>query len=233
VDPKQWAELADSLAEMARDLAEQDSVRATLDLIVAKAVELVEGCDAAGVLVLRGGRVDTVAASDDVVVASDRLQGELGEGPCFDAARNKHEAYRISDFSARSEQWPRYVPEARPLGIGSMMGFLLYTHDKDFGALDLYSFRQNAFGDSHEHVGWLLASHAAVAMSSAKHIENLRDGLETRHVIGQAVGIVMARYRLPENAAFARIVKASQNTNVKVRDLAETITFTGDIPADR
>jgi transcriptional regulator with GAF, ATPase, and Fis domain len=230
VDADKWVELADALAEMARDLAAQESARATLDRVVTHAVALVEGCEAAGVMVVRRGEVVTLAASDNVAVASDRLQGECGEGPCFDAARNKHEVYRIKDFSTRSEQWPTYAPKARELGIGSMMGFLLYTRDKDLGALDLYSSRTGAFGQQEEHVGWLLASHAAVAMAVAEHIDNLESALETRQVIGEAVGILMARYKLAENDAFGRIVKASQDSNIKVRDLAETVTLTGDIP---
>jgi len=230
VDADKWVELADALAEMARDLAAQESTRATLDRVVAHAVALVEGCEAAGVMVVRRGEVITLAASDNVVVASDRLQGECGEGPCFDAARNKYEVYRITDLSTRSDQWPKYAPEARELGIGSMMGFLLYTRDKDLGALDLYSSRSGAFGQQEEHVGWLLASHAAVAMAGAEHVENLETALETRKVIGEAVGILMARYKLAENDAFGRLAKASQDSNVKVRDLAETITLTGDLP---
>lgn len=230
VDADEWVELADALAEMARDLAAQDSARATLDRVVAHAVALVDGCDAAGVMVVRRGEVITLAASDNVAVASDRLQGKCGEGPCFDAARSKQEVYRITDVLARSEQWPKYAPEARELGIGSMMGFLLYTRDKDLGALDLYSSRPGAFGQEQEHIGWLLASHAAVAMAGAEHVEHLETALETRKVIGEAVGILMARYKLAENDAFGRIVKASQDSNVKVRDLAETISRTGDIP---
>jgi transcriptional regulator with GAF, ATPase, and Fis domain len=230
VDADKWVELADALAEMARDLAAQESTRATLDRVVAHAVALVEGCEAAGVMVVRRGEVITLAASDNVVVASDRLQGECGEGPCFDAARNKYEVYRITDLSTRSDQWPKYAPVARELGIGSMMGFLLYTRDKDLGALDLYSSRSGAFGQQEEHVGWLLASHAAVAMAGAEHVENLETALETRKVIGEAVGILMARYTLAENDAFGRLAKASQDSNVKVRVLAETITLTGDLP---
>jgi transcriptional regulator with GAF, ATPase, and Fis domain len=230
VDADKWVELADALAEMARDLAAQESTRATLDRVVAHAVALVEGCEAAGVMVVRRGEVLTLAASDNVVVASDRLQGQCGEGPCFDAARNKYEVYRITDLSTRSDQWPKYAPEARELGIGSMMGFLLYTRDKDLGALDLYSSRSGAFGQQEEHVGWLLASHAAVAMAGAEHVENLETALETRKVIGEAVGILMARYKLGENDAFGRLAKASQDSNVKVRVLAETITLTGDLP---
>lgn len=82
-------ELATALADMARDLLAQDSLQDTLDRIVGYAVELVDGCEAAGLMVIREGRVETLAATDDVARTSDRVQGELGEGPCFDAARQR------------------------------------------------------------------------------------------------------------------------------------------------
>ena len=55
------------LANMARDLLAQESVQATLDRIVAHAVELVDGCDHAGILLLHNQRdVETAAATSDV-----------------------------------------------------------------------------------------------------------------------------------------------------------------------
>lgn len=46
---------------MARDLLAQDSVAATLERITASATELVEGCDAAGILVLHDSTVESLA----------------------------------------------------------------------------------------------------------------------------------------------------------------------------
>ena len=227
----QWLTLATALADMARDLLAQDSVQATLDRIVFHAVELVEGCEAAGILTVRRGQVRTLASTDHVVRASDRLQQQLSEGPCFDAERDKKQVYRIEDMTGRVDRWPRYAPQARELGIGSMMGFLLYTReDNDLGALDLYSSQPGAFTSRFEHVGWLLAAHAAVALASATHEENMNDALHTRQVIGEATGIVMARYGLTETDAFARLAQHSQNRNIKIRDLAETIIYLGDFP---
>jgi len=42
-------------------------------------------------------------------------------------------------------------------------------------------------------------------------------------VIGQAIGITMERFRIPEDRAFQFLVRASQTSNVKVRDLAEEL----------
>ena len=226
-----WAQLAAGLAEMSRDLLGQDSLAQTLDRIVDYAVELVDGCDAAGGMVVRDGRVQTLAATDNVVRASDRMQQDLGEGPCFDATRTKHEVYRIADLTTTEPQWPRYAPKAAELGIGSAMGFLLYTTERDnLGALDLYSSRPNTFTERHEHVGWVLASHPAVAMAGSKHEANLHEALHSRQEIGVAIGIVMERFGFTEPEAFARIVAASQNNNIKVRDLARSIVDTGVFP---
>jgi transcriptional regulator with GAF, ATPase, and Fis domain len=216
---------------MARDLLAQDSMHSTLDRIVAHAVHLVNGCDAAGIMVVEGDRVRTVAATDDIVRVSNHIQGEVGEGPCFDATRNQREVYRIADLSTQELQWTRYVPKARKLGIGSMMGFLLYTHDRsNLGALDLYGAKDGVFTEQSEQVGWLLASHAAVAMATAERVGNLKFGLQTRTLIGEAIGIIMVRHRLTDDEAFARLTKASQNSNTKLRDLAETVVYTGDLP---
>lgn len=226
-----WEELANGLAHMARDLLAQDSVQHTLDRIVAHAVNLVEGCEAAGILTVHDGRVTTMAATDNAARASDRMQGELHEGPCFDAAYDKQEVYRVGDMTTTEHRWPRFVPKARELGIGSMMGFLLFTNGtNELGALDLYSTQPEAFTERSEHPGWILASHAAVALSSARTNEQLREAISTRQDIGEALGILMERHKAGEQDAFRMLTEASQHRNIKIRDLAHTINTTGQLP---
>ncbi|MFF8942051.1 GAF and ANTAR domain-containing protein [Streptomyces sp. NPDC014864] len=223
-----WRGFAEQMAELSRRLLAQESPQATLDEIVSAAVELIDGCDASGVLAVRKGRAVTLAAHGDMVEESDRLQGELGEGPCFDAARaaNGARSFRIADLR-EAPGWPRYAPAARGLGIGSMMGFLLYTRDEDFGALDLYSRRPGVFTPESETAGWLLASHAAVALAGARTVDQLEHALETRHAIGEAMGILRERHRLSEDDAFAVLRRISQHHNIKLRDVAQNIRGDG------
>ncbi|MCZ9344495.1 GAF domain-containing protein, partial [Streptomyces sp. TRM76130] len=131
--------------------------------------------------------------TDQVVVDSDRLQEHLAQGPCFDIARSvaDERGFRITDFDDEPVRWPAYVPAARALGLGSMMGILLYTDDEELGALDFYSRRPGAFTEDSETAGWLLASHAAVAFSSARSQAQMRQAIDTRHTIGEAMGILM------------------------------------------
>jgi transcriptional regulator with GAF, ATPase, and Fis domain len=221
----EWREFAESMALLARNLLAQDSVQGTLDEIVASAVRLVDGCDAAGILAVRKGRAVTLSACGDVVEASDRLQGELAEGPCFDLAGRPdgERVFRIADMREPQPTWPRFATAARELDIGSMTGVLLYTHDEDFGALNLYSRRPGAFGKDIETAGWLLASHAAVALADARAIDQLEDAMKTRHAIGEAMGILMERHRLSEDEAFNVLRRISQQHNIKLRDVAQRV----------
>lgn len=219
-----------SLADMARDLLAQDSVQATLDRICEHAVELVSGCEHAGILQMQGGQVETAAATSRLVRDSDRAQGELGEGPCHDAIVERQPVFRITDMEQEARHWPRYAPRARELGIGSGIGFLLYTEERELGALNLYSSQPQAFTEHSELVGWLLASHAAVIYSAARTHAQLESAIATRQEIGAALGIAMERYKITEDQAFDMLRKVSQDRNIKLRHLAQMITDTGELP---
>ncbi|WP_234543234.1 GAF and ANTAR domain-containing protein [Streptomyces shenzhenensis] len=226
-----WDRFAEQMASMARELLAQDSVDATLARITASATELVEGCDAAGILVLHEARVETLAPTDQLVADSDRLQQRLGEGPCFDTAHSSRgdRVFRIADLTGERQRWPAFAPEAHRLGIGSMMGFLLYTEDDDFGALNLYSHKPGAFTEASELAGWLLASHAAVAFSSARTHAQLEQALTTRHTIGEAMGIIMGSHRLTEEEAFNVLRRYSQANNIKLREVARRVREEGTL----
>jgi len=227
-----WRGFAQQMASLARDLLSQESLHDTLERITASATELVEDCDAAGILILRGTKVQSLAPTEQVVIDSDELQGRVGEGPCFDAARSGtgERQFRIADFTDEAQRWPKYVPEARKLNLGSMMGFLLFTEDEDLGALNMYSYRPGAFTEADETAGWLLASHAAVAFSSARTHAQMQEAIGTRHTIGEAMGVLMGKHRISEDQAFAALRRYSQDHNVKLRDVAAQVCERGGLP---
>lgn len=227
----EWRSFAQQMAVMARDLLAEDTVDGTLERITGSAVGLVEGCDAAGILLVEDHEVRTLAPTDQLVVDSDRLQERLGEGPCFDAARDSvhGRVFRIADFTEGQPRWPAYVPAARRLGVGSMMGFLLFVEDQNLGALNLYAHEPGAFTEASETAGWLLASHAAVAFSSARRYAQMQRAVASRHVIGEAMGILMAGRGLDEEQAFDVLRRYSQEHNVKLREVAHRICERGSL----
>ena len=89
----------------------------------------------------------------------------------------------------------------------------LFVQGDDLGALNLHNAKPGGFGDHSEHVALLFASHAAVAMAGAQKQEQLRTGMQTRDVIGQAKRILMARHKIDGDQAFSLLTRASQATN--------------------
>src|ERR687890_2532012 len=99
---------------------------------------------------------------------------------------------RVDDLAA-DPRWPVLGPRAGERGVGSMLCLQLFVHKDTLGALDLLAHERSAFTDESEHVGLLLASHAAIAAADAQHLENVTSALANRDVIGQAKGILMER----------------------------------------
>lgn len=128
---------------------------------------LIPGCEQAGILLIhRDWQTETPAATSELVCESDRAQGQLGEGPCFDAAVHDQPVYRLANLNERAPSWPRYAPRARQLGIASMLGYRLYASPELSAALDVYATKPNAFTEEATQIGWLLSAHAAVAVAA-------------------------------------------------------------------
>ncbi|MGI5155337.1 ANTAR domain-containing protein [Microbispora sp. CA-102843] len=220
--------LAVKLSDLARTLQDEESAQETLDAIVGAAVDTVPGAQHAGLtVVIRRREVETQAATGDLVQQADKAQYETGEGPCLDAAY-KHRTVRLSDMT-QEDRWPKFARRALDLGVRSMLSFQLYVQKGNLGALNLYSFEKNAFDDESEHVGLLFAAHAAVAMSGARQQEQLRHAIAVRDLIGQAKGVLMERHKLTADQAFSLLVRASQQTNSKLVDIAEYLVDTGEL----
>jgi AmiR/NasT family two-component response regulator len=66
----------------------------------------------------------------------------------------------------------------------------------------------------------LLEAHADLVLDLTQQINQLEQGLESRTVIGKAIGICMERYNISDEQAFQFLVRMSQNHNVKLRDVA-------------
>jgi AmiR/NasT family two-component response regulator len=59
--------------------------------------------------------------------------------------------------------------------------------------------------------------------TTRRKVEELHTALETRHTIGLAQGLLMARYELTTEQAFEYLRRSSQDGNVKLRRLADRV----------
>jgi hypothetical protein len=220
--------LANQFAAAARALASEVSVAAALQRLVDIARVIVPGCHHAGVTVLRRGRPRTSAATDDVYAAIDLIQYETGEGPCLSAIVEQP-AYRTGDLAAET-RWPGFAgPAVERTGVRSVLAYRLSSE----GALTLYSRERDAFDDEAEAIGTILAAHAALALARAREreqISGLEQAVASNRSIGMAIGILMAIYRVGQDEAFDLLRTVSQRTNRKLREIADEVVHTGQLP---
>jgi hypothetical protein len=209
---------------LSRDVAEDAgaALDGRLQQMVEMVVSAVAGCDWAGVSINVGGTVRTAAASDELVCRSDQWQYDLGEGPCLDTMRTGQTV--ISQDLRGEDRWPRWGPWA--VDALGMRGVLAVFVDSDHGAasvLNLYARRPGSWTQQSTSLATVLASRLADVANDAHRIEHLTRAMDTRAVIGQAVGIVMERYGLDADRAFAYLRRLSQDGNRKLFAIAADI----------
>jgi GAF domain-containing protein len=224
-------DLPQRLADLARDLQRQLSSDAVMETIVAAVVGTVPGAEEASISLTQGRRrIVSAVATGDLPRRLDDAQQETGQGPCL-AAMYEHETVRVDDLRT-DPRWPVLAQRAGSLGVASMLCFQLFAAGDDMGALNLLARRPGAFTDESERIGLLFASHAAVAVAQARKLNHLDTALASRDLIGQAKGVLMERYKITADQAFALLARASQDTNHKLVDVAEYLTQTGVLDSD-
>ncbi len=216
------SDFTQSIAEAARTLHRPRSLDETLMTVVEVACNSVPGFDQVGIATLdRKGEVVTKAFTGDLVLRLDDLQYSLREGPCS-AALQGDDAVSVS--SLRDEQrWPRYVPLARAVGVRSQMALRLDLDQGAVGGMNFYSTSSDDVSPDAQALAGMFATHAAIALRHAHERQTLKNGLLTRKVIGQALGILMERYEMDEDRAFAFLVRASSHANIKLRAVAQEL----------
>ena len=213
-------ELAERFAAFAVDFHAEPDSESTIELVTEHARAALS-CDDAGVLLRSGGGLVTASATSARVEESDRIQRETGEGPCY-AASQTSELFRVDDTTLVTP-WPDWAWKVSQLGIRSALGVPLRTHDRNYGALNLYSEEPKYFGDDEVAVALIFARHASIALDGATKEESLVQAIDARKIIGQAQGIIMERYDVDSDTAFATLRKFSQVNNMKLRTVAEHV----------
>ena len=177
-------------------------LNATLQSITRAALEVLPSVQYASITMRhqRGGTLDSYALTDDLIADLDEHQYQLQEGPCYDATTSQ--PYTTVSNLAADPRYPNYGPLAVRAGIRSQAGVRLFENNRTIGGLNLYSQQVGALQDI-QTLSRLFSHQAGVALAYSIEITTLREAVQTRTRIGQAVGIVMERYKMPEQQAFA------------------------------
>ncbi len=186
----------------------------------------IPGAESTSITLVRGDRAFTAAHTGEMALAADELQYERDYGPCMDAGR-AGVVIRIDDMRIE-ERYRDYTARVVQVGVRSSLSIPLPYQGSTIGALNVYSTRPAAFAAAEsEEAATTVAEAVAVAVANAdahdrlvEHARNMRLAMESRAVIEQAKGVLMAQRRVDADEAFEVLREASQRYNRKLRDIA-------------
>lgn len=221
------------MQELWRDLSRVVLADRRLDDVLGEvtgiAARSIPGAESTSITLVRGDKAFTAAHTGEMALAADELQYERGYGPCMDAGR-AGVVLRIDDM--RTEQrWREYTARVLEVGVRSSLSMPLPYQGSSIGALNIYSTEPAAFASQDsEEAATAVAEAVAVAVANAdahdrlaEHAQNMRLAMESRAVIEQAKGVLMAQQGIGAEQAFELLREASQRYNRKLRDIARGI----------
>lgn len=239
--PPERSDLAANFARIARSLYAAQTVQDTLQRIVDLSVETIDGCSGAGISFVQGDEIVTPVWTEPMVLKIDEMQYTTNQGPCLDAISHGESFY--ADDLLTDDRWPAFGPKAAAAGMRCLLSFCLFG-ETVLGALNLYARLPRAFGATDRAQALIFATHAGVALAAAstqertnnalsvelKRLDDLHGALASRQVIGRAEGILMQRELISAEDAFDLLRRASQHLNTKLREVAQVVVDTGEVP---
>jgi putative methionine-R-sulfoxide reductase with GAF domain len=211
-------------------LVSSSSLADTLTAMAHVAVDAAAGAKFAGLTMLDESGEPTTGIFTDVDAPEiDAAQYESGRGPCLDAWRQE-QVVRVDDVDA-STAYPEFERAAADHGVHSTISLPLMADGRGIGALNLYSTATAAFSEQDEavlsEIAWPMAavlSNAQAYWGAVELGQQLREAMDSRSVIEQAKGVLMATSKgVDADQAFVLLRAASQRENRKLRDIASEI----------
>lgn len=209
-------------AERTRSAEDRD-LQALLRALLRGALETLPGAREAGILERSPRGVLSHVSTDPVIEELDRLGADLQEGPAVAAgAHTTSAAAAVTALDAdASQRWPRWSAAARAAGIASTLTMALpVTAGKRPTVLTFYGARADGFDGADVQAAQTFAAPIAVTLQAVDRAESLQRAVASRDIIGQAKGMLMERHGLTAAAAFDRLVRISQQSNVRLVDVA-------------
>jgi GAF domain-containing protein len=218
----------DAFASLGRIVLGEEPLATILEKVLHIARQVLPVPAEASLTIIAGDEPSTVAFTDDAALALDERQYEAERGPCLDAA-SSGTLLSVPDM-ADEQRWPRFAAAALEHGIHSSLSVPLPVQREMTGALNFYSTEANAFDDETVDLATTFAAHAAVAVANA-HLyettatlaEQMKQAMGTRAVIEQAKGIIMRDRSCGPDEAFDALVRLSQESHLKLRDVAQRL----------
>jgi GAF domain-containing protein len=197
--------------------------------VLAKVADLarrsIPAADEVSITLVGPGGAHTAAFTGERAMIVDEWQYQQGHGPCL-AAAAANITVTVADMAGDS-RWPDWADHAIDAGVHSSISIGLPLRDSVSGALNVYATKPQAFDGDAVVLAETFAGYAAVAIAnahlhdgSAALADHTQAAMDSRAVIEQAKGIIMAERRCTSEEAFAILAKVSQYSGREIGDVA-------------
>lgn len=218
----------DPFAQLGRIVLGDEPLDQILLRVVHLANQVLDASTEASITLLAGETPSTVACTGEPALSLDERQYAAERGPCLDAAA-AGERILVTDLTTDT-RWPQYAKAAVDHGVHSSLSIPLPVQRHVIGAINFYSASPDAFDDRSIELAETFAAHAAVAVANA-HLyeataalaEQMQHAMTSRAAIEQAKGIIMRDRGCSADEAFEALVRLSQESHVKLRDVAHRL----------
>jgi diguanylate cyclase (GGDEF)-like protein len=172
-------DLADILSEFARTMVSDFPIQGILDHLIDRIVDVLPITGAGVTLISPDTAPRYIAASSHAALRFEKLQTELGEGPCL-AAYASGEAVIVADL-AEETRFPLFTPRALEAGLAAVFTFPLRHRGRQLGALDLYRDSPGGLTAHDMTSAQTLADVAAAYLLNAQARADLTDSSDRAH----------------------------------------------------
>lgn len=185
----------------------------------------------AGIMLLsdEGHRV-SLCTTDATSETIERLQFELGEGPCLDAFRLDEPVLEPDLANPAAARWLLFSAAAVEVGARAIFGFPMRVGAVRVGALNLYRDRPGVLSDEQHDDALAMAEVAAssvLAMQATAPDGELAEELDAsanfQLVVHQAAGVVSAQLAVSVSDALARLRACAIGDGRPLRDVARDV----------
>jgi diguanylate cyclase (GGDEF)-like protein len=169
-------DLSEVLTEFARTMVTDFPIQGILERLVERIVEIMPITAAGVTLISPGVKPRYIAASNDAALGFEKLQTQLGEGPCVEAYRSGR-AVSVPDLQ-EDGRFPNFALQAVAAGLVAVFTFPLHHGEHQLGALDLYRDKTGTLSAHAMTSAQTLADVAAAYLLNAQARGELQDASE-------------------------------------------------------
>jgi GAF domain-containing protein len=182
----------------------------------------------ASVTLLTEDHPRTAAFSGEPALQLDERQYGDGFGPCLDAAVSGGVIPVTMD--GPDSPYPDFRRLAQQQGVTHSLSVGLPAAGRTIGALNLYTTTVHGFSDESVRIAGTFAGFAGIILATlarddetAATAHQLQQALESRAVISQAQGILIAQHHCNRDHAFALLLRLAQQQGLKLRQAAQAL----------